>query len=119
MKKKYITIAKSLGIILPVCLLASPVEAKAVDNVKDGLNNEIVVLNNSENQLNPIKDRIVQSFNEEPQTTLSQIDHTNIHANYKISHSNVHTNYRIDGNHTDQHSNTPSYHVNDHSNSAV
>lgn len=119
MKKKYLTIAKSLGIILPACLLASSVEAKAAENVKDVLNNGIAVLNDSKNQSNPIKDRIVQSFNEEPQTTLFQIDHTNIHANYTISHTNVHTDYVIDRNYTNQHSNTPAYHVNDHSNSAV
>ena len=119
MKKKYLTIAKSLGIILPACLLATPVEAKTVDNVKDVLNNGVAISHGPKKQSNPIKDRIVQSFNEEPQTALFQIDHTNVHANYTISHTNVHANYRIDGNHTDQHSNTPSHHVNDHSNSAV
>ena len=119
MKKKYLTIAKSLGIILPACLLASPIEAKATNNVKDVLNNGVAILNNSKKQSNPIKDRIVQSFNEEPQTALFQIDHTNVHANYTISHTNVHTNYRIDGKHTDSHSNTRAYHVDDHSNSAA
>ncbi len=119
MKKKYLTIAKSLGIVLPVCLLASPADAKAADNVKAVLINGVATLSSPQNQSNPIKERIVQSFNEEPQTALFQIDHTNVHTNYTISHTNVHTNYRIDGKHTDRHSNTPSKHVNDHSNSAV
>lgn len=118
MKKKYITIAKSLGIILPACLLASHVEAKAV-NGKDVFNNGVAVQKDSKNQSNPIKDRIVQSFNEDPQTTLYQIDHTDVHANYTISHTNVHADYIYDGKHTNLHSNTRAYHVDDHSNSAV
>lgn len=115
MKKKYYTIAKSLGIILPACLLASPTEAKAADNV----NNGVAIINDSQNQLNLIKDRIIQSYNEEPQTTLFQIDHTNLHANHKYPHSNVHADYVVNKQHTNDHSNTPPTHVNDHSNSPL
>lgn len=115
MKKKYITIAKSLGIIIPACLLASPVEAKEVDNVKDALNNGVSVLNDSRNQSNPIKDRIVKSFNEEPQTTLYQIDHTNVHSDV-VRHTDTHTDQKTDNGYINYHTNNTPPHVDTHSN---
>lgn len=120
MKKNYITIAKSLGIVLPACLMTSSVEANAT-NVDNG---NIVIIQKEimqKTQLasNPVKDRIVKCYNSESTISPYQIDHTNVHANYNVSHTNVHTNYRYSGGHTDTHSNTPAYHVNDHSNSAA
>ena len=119
--KKYIKIAQSLGIILPVCLMASTAEAK-VANVKNAVDNEIAIPQN-DNLVNygsnPIKDRIAQSFNSESTISPYQIGHTNIHANYRISHTDVHTDYTVQRRHVDQHSNTPSKHVNDHSNSKI
>lgn len=123
MKKKYITIAKSLGIVLPACLLATSVEASAT-TIKDVANEEISIQQNvnqtnSHLMSNPVKARIVQSYNSETIISPYQIDHTNIHANYRIDHTNVHTDFRIDGSHTDQHSNTRAHHVDSHSNSPV
>ena len=114
MKKNYFTIAKSLGIVLPACLMTSSVEAKAA-NV-DNENIAIIQKENvQESQLatNSVKDRIALSFNSDPQTSQLQFDHTNIHTDYTVSHTDVHANNRYQN----QHSNTPAKHVNHHSNS--
>lgn len=118
MKKNYITIAKSLGIVLPACLMISSVEAKAVN-----VDNENIALiqkekeNVQESRLatNSVKDRIVLSFNSDPQTSRLQFDHTNIHTDYTVSHTNVHANNRYQN----QHSDSPAKHVDHHSNSKV
>ncbi|MBR1801361.1 MAG: hypothetical protein IJ767_07745 [Bacteroidaceae bacterium] len=117
--KSYIKIAKRLGIVIPACLMTSPVESKAA-NVADFAGNEATVV--SEDNVanpNPVKDRIVQSFNLESTVSPYQIGHTNIHANYRIPHTNVHSDYMVQNRHSNQHSNTSAKHVNDHSNSKI
>ena len=121
--KKYVSIAKKLGIVLPACLLTSIAEAKKT-SINDAVNNEITIpqddnLTNSLFESNPIKDRIAQSFNSESKISPYQIGHTNVHANYRTSHTDVHSDYAVNNRHSNSHSNTPSHHVNDHSNSKI
>lgn len=120
MKKKYITIAKKLGIVLPACLLFSSIEANAEnENSSELATVQKEDVSNLHIKLNPVKERIVQSFNSETTFSPYQIDHTNIHANHRISHTNIHADYVYDRKHTNDHSNTPAHHVNDHSNSPL
>ena len=120
--KKFIKIAKNLGIVLPACFLPSTTEAKETngDNI---VNNEITILHedlaNSHHESNSVKARIIQSYNSESTISPYQIGHTNVHANYKIKHTNTHANYNVKKKHVNSHSNTPSKHVNDHSNSKI
>ena len=79
------------------------------------MNNGVSVLNDSRNQSNPIKDRIVQSFNEEPQTTLYQIDHTNVHSD-EVRHTDTHTGQKTDNGYINYHTNNTPPHVDTHSN---
>ena len=104
MKKKYITIAKSLGIVLPACLIASVVEVTAANSE----NSDIAVFKKEKcakgtTASNSVKDRIVKSFNSESTFSPYQIDHTNVHADYTIAHSDVHTDYVYNRKHTDIH----------------
>lgn len=116
MNKDFIKIAKTLGIVLPACLLVSTAKANLAD-VNDGVNNEYLA--SSQVVTNSVKDRIVQSFNSESKDSPYQITHTNVRNNYTIPHTNVHTNFTVSGKHTDQHSNTKAKYVNSHSNSMV
>ena len=120
MKKNFIEIAKGLGIAIPVCLLASTAEAGVakMTTIEDAISLQKVTSLKAEK--NPVKDRIIQAFNEEEVESPYQIAHTNAHANYNVPHTNVHSNY-MTGNdsHVDSHSNTRGYHVDDHSNSRI
>ncbi len=120
MKKNFIEIAKGLGIAIPVCLLASTAEAGVakMTTIEDAISLQKVTSLKAEK--NPVKDRIIQAFNEEEVESPYQIAHTNAHANYNVPHTNVHSNY-MTGNdsHVDSHSNTRGYHVDDHSNSKI
>lgn len=115
-KKTFIQIAKSLGIVIPACLLVSTVEANAANLPSNGKKNDVL---KSGVESNLIKDRIIKCYNLENQESPYQIAHTNVHANYRISHTNVHTDFYTGNRYTDSHSDTPQKHVNDHSNSAV
>lgn len=118
MKKDFISIAKGLGIVLPACLLASTIEAKAT-NVKNSLNDDFSIVQKEKSDSNPIKDLIVNSFNSEPQTSPYQITHSDVHANYTIPHTNVHANVTVDNQHSNSHSNTKAMHCDTHSNSKI
>ena len=119
MKKNYLAIAKGLGIILPVCLIASASEASASNGTE--LENKVAVhqdgLKKPLFSSNSVKDRIVQSYNCESEESPYQITHTNVHANYTVPHTNVHTDRTYKNKHTNSHSNTPAKRVNQHSNS--
>ena len=112
--RKYVLIAKGLGLLLPACMIASAASAETV--VKDTENNGVA---SAESRINDVKNRILQSQYEESLPSSSQLDHTNVHADYTIDHTNVHTDIVVSNRHSNQHSNTPSKYVNHHSNSPV
>lgn len=116
--RKYVLIAKGLGLLLPACMIVSTASAETM--VKDTENNEVAVSSRSaECRINDVKKRFLQSHYVESLPSSSQLDHTNVHADYTIDHTNVHTDIVVSNRHSNQHTNTPSKYVNHHSNSPV
>lgn len=114
---KFITLAASLGISVPACLLATSLQGQATV-LKTTFPLHKVSNNAATNNL--VKDKIVKVYNAVEQTPSTQLAHTDVHCNYTISHTNVHTDYSLNSNHhINQHSNTPDHHENCHSDSLV
>lgn len=108
---KFIQVAASLGIIVPTCLLG--IAEKCHASEAENSSRSLAVTSEKEN---PIKDKILNSFNAEEQTPPTELVHSNVHANYTVPHTDIHSNYKVDGDHTNQHSNTRAKHTNQHSN---
>lgn len=116
-KAKFITLAASLGIAVPACLLGISQDSQATV-AKTPLipqNSKVIKLDVK----NPIKEKIINNYNVNEQTPAFELVHSNVHANYTISHTDVHTDFNVGRHHTDQHGNTPAHHVDSHHNARI
>ena len=117
--KKFIKVAASLGLALPVSLMgyANETTKSLLPEKEIGFVNEF-----KQSEQNQVKSRIFDIFKEAKKSEgIQELAHTDVHANYTIPHTNIHANYYVGNhnNHTDSHSNSRSMHVNDHSNAKI